>query len=410
MIFASKPKIKICLNKCVFVLSVLSVTLFVKCATKGDPGIIIQANPEKNLYPIITEFGLVLTSTCGDGPAFKLVNPSKGQVIWERCDTIDFINNCYYNLTPYVYQNFLAVVGRNLLLVIDIGTGRTHQIVELEGSVYPHLTGEGGNVYFVVKSDKDPRQSISYSFNLLSGRLRKISEYYFNSVATSVITSPIPIGSDSTVFLQSSIDYKKGELTNSYFILWDESQEEKICVESYPDNQMGHGVSRLPILSEDKLWSYWQSTDGLVCFNHASMEVEWELHLGAGILSSKIEKIGDRLVYPSEAGVIYIVDIHDGAVVDTIENMPGTPGRLSVIELETPIIYFIGGADGRLYKVEMGQHHPTMSFQLIDFQTGKMQALRRQSIFTPEGFCVLSQSKWYCGAYERFTEFFASSR
>ena len=357
---------------------------------------LVPANRQKNFYPIYFGGQLVLTSECDGLPCLLSIDPASGARHWAWIDRHQELEAAYYNLSPYASGGYLAIPFPNSLKVFDLASGGLKHDIPFAGAVAPHLTGEGGQVFVAAQI---AGQAELFSVDLATGKKAVLYTHSYSAAQVFICLPPIRERPGSDAFLHSILAYDPGRDARSYILRQPADGLEADSLLAYPENPLGYGIARLPLLDAQAGASFWPLSDGLLRLDHQRFQIDWQRRLGTGILSSAIVLLDTALLYPSDRSVFYLIDSRSGGVIDSLLDMPTTPGR---IFKSGEALFFVGGVDGRLYRWRgVGAERPK-AFQhpVLESNEAAGNSFRRQ-MYAGQGLLVLLDGVNWIVAHEK---------
>jgi hypothetical protein len=356
--------------------------------------VLVPANRHKNLYPLYLGGQLVLTSECDGLPCLLSIDPASGARHWAWIDRRQELEGAYYNLSPYASGGYLAIPFPNSLKIFDMAAGGLKHDIPFAGTVAPHLTGEGGQVF--AASQIGGRAELS-SVDLTTGERAVLCTLSYAAAQAFICLPPIRERPGSGAFLHSILAYDRGRDARSFILRQPADGREADSLLAYPENPLGYGIARLPLLDTQAAASYWPLSDGLLRLGHQRFQIDWQRSLSAGILSSNIVLLDTMLIYPSDRSVFYFIDGQTGKLLDSLPAMPATPGRIFT---SGEALFFVGGADGHLYRWQNVGRDKPQAFQHPGRGKSVGAAFRRQ-MYAGQGLLVLLDGTHWIVADEK---------
>ena len=148
--------------------------------------------------------------------------------------------------------------------------------------------------------------------------------------------SPSLVMQKDTFLVSPVIDYLPRELTDSYILSWEKGHAHRAAKhEIAPNNRIGTGAALPPFIKDSA--SYWVVDKDVVRYNIIKKQEDWRIKLPKGLLTSRLNMIGDTLLVACENEYLYGLSADHGRTLWKVQTA-GTPGRVS----STPPLFVLG--------------------------------------------------------------------
>ncbi len=301
----------------------------------------IEASEQSYFYPIVLDRNFLMAGACSEIPCVSLINRFTGEVLWTIED--HRFDRLYYNMTPYVYADFVVLPISKELMVINWKKGEiVHETLSAD-YCENHIYGLG-SFFFRACYDIHNNEGLIIQYDLTGFTQDSIWSIPFRNISTSLIRSPVPY---QNYLVTGSIDHISKQNSLSYYHIFNRKTGLSKNAEIYPENYLGEGASFSPLVKDGA--SYWMVNRDLVRINLESGEEIWRLEFPHGILTSKLSMDDEKLYLPCENEQLYAVDPKTGKIIWQTK-IAGTPSRLFPDEA---YIYLVGGSDQNIYKINV---------------------------------------------------------
>jgi outer membrane protein assembly factor BamB len=319
---------------------------------------VIPASNSFEFYPLRTAETVILSSDCQEQPCLRAIDLMTGQERWSYTD--EHLEQLFYNASIYVDQHHILLpVGRQLLC-LDMNNGEVMWQYEAPLAGDDYVTGDGHYAYRVYPEVK--------------------------GTAFKVLRFELETGIKDTFFVSPVIDYLPRQLTNSYILTWkkggaDRATKHKIAA----DNTRGAGAALPPLIKDGA--SYWIVDKEIVRYNIIKSQENWRRRLPKGLLTSRLNMIGDTLLAACENEYLYGMSANNGQIIWKVKTA-GTPSRVA----STPsYLFLIGGSDRLLYCISRANPERVEKYT---FKNEK-RLLKRVSFFSSQAAILNDGNNWH---------------
>ena len=309
-----------------------------------DPQLLVDGVPIFN-RPDVNEYGLV---TYRDGlhdydirPV--MLNKENGTVLWSGDDqsVID------YSMQTIRKDHVLVINGSNAIIGLDYKTGKTLWRNNRIGRYsYGTWLNSIGDYYFTTSWEpriirgriSDGHQEVLYTVPPVNEKLEGI-----------ILPSPIPYraaNGDTMLVIQYKEYDDAAYQSKQYVALYNVSQkrQEAFHEVDHLDNGMQWGYGEY---HDGYLISYYDKS--LVSINPRTGDFRWKLQIPGGIDYEPFAIEGNKLIFTTDNGWIYGLDLDTGKTLWKTEFIGGM-ARPFVMD---GVVYVTGRAQGHLYAVDL---------------------------------------------------------
>jgi outer membrane protein assembly factor BamB len=308
--------------------------------------------------PIIFN-GNIGIPTIGDGKRyFTMINPETSETIWQWSDIFnpetEEIDISYY----HQYNNLLTYQYGGRSYCIDLNNGSTHWKIQREQSFDGRISGLD-NVYFTfgnaetLYSEYD--EWVCYKGNMETGEIEEflVPDFTINIIAPGNrignVTNVLPYMYNGVQYL--TVIWQEPFATydwQSYLGLYNYETNEWVYKKKIMNEPNINGVLLAPPVIYNKR-IYADIGKEIVCHDLATGEQLWSRQFTQDFMFSGFIIVEDKLIGSNENETLYCLNPDNGNIIWQTEGS-GTSSRLSYLN---GIVYFAGGADGKLHAVDI---------------------------------------------------------
>jgi outer membrane protein assembly factor BamB len=368
--------------KSIYFLSVLILLLFgISCVRDEDPK--LQTNTEgeiislpyvwkKNLHKGMPESNGVMDFAIyykqnpiipmTNGPSGKMltrIDPEDGKTIWEWDDRFVKATEDILIYRNHQFNNLLFFTAGSRLYSINLETGQTHWKKRMDRSFQAFVFGKDTDFYIFGPSDAFPDsvvQSIVFKGDIQSGVIEEYlapdftMDYFFTGNRIGDVTAAVPVELDGrehllVVWQEPFFEF----FWQSYLGLWDKVNEEWIYEKTIINAEKSFNGVLLnpPVVHEGRIYLG-------VGFELASHDIRtgaqyWRKRFDGEIFFSNMLIEEGKLIINNEDQFVYAFDPISGR---QLWKIPGS-GTSSFMSFMNGVVYFNGGATGRLHAVDI---------------------------------------------------------
>jgi outer membrane protein assembly factor BamB len=344
---------------------------------------VIPASNSFEFYPIRTVETIILSSDCQERPCIRAVDLKTGIERWSY--TNEYLDQLFYNALIYLDQQYLVLPLGKQLLCLDIKTGKAVWKYETNFAGDDYVTGDGRYAYRVYPKANGTVLNV-LRFKLKTGAKDTVRMQAVRNANYALMRSPSLAMEKDTFLVSPVIDYLPLELTNSYILAWKKGEAHRAAkYKIAPTNRKGIGAALPPFIKDGA--SYWVVDKEVVRYNIIKSKENWRRRLPKGMLTSRLNMIGDTLLVACENEYLYGMSANNGQIIWKVKTA-GTPSRVA----STPgYLFLIGGSDRLLYRISRANPERVEKYT---FKNEK-RLLKRVSFFSSQAAILNDGNNWH---------------
>jgi outer membrane protein assembly factor BamB len=305
---------------------------------------------------------IILPMTNGpNGRLLAMVDPSDGEILWEWDDRFVQATEDILLYQSYQFNNLLFFPAGSRLYCINLENGETHwkSRNNLDRSFFSNVYGKGESFYMFGRSDSFPDsidQTVIFKGNILNGQYEEYlipdftMDYFFPGNRIGDVTAALPLDLDGKEYLAVVWQEPFFEFFwQSYLGLYDQTTRQWVYQKTIinPDKSFNGVLLNPPVIYRDRI--YLAVGFELACHDLRTGQQYWRKKFDGEIFFSNFLIEEDMVIVNNEDQYVYALDPMTGNQLWKIRGS-GTSGEVSYMN---GIVYFNGGASGRLHAVDI---------------------------------------------------------
>lgn len=354
------------------------IVLFTCMACRDQSSLPHEFDNAGQLYPINVGDELLLsisdTSTFSD--SLLLVHEKKGKIRVKSL-AINGLNDLFYNANITISKDTVFLPLNDALVAVS---AQQNKIIWQQKFSNPLDHRSAQSDEHVVIMEKIGRATVRYHLiDKTNGQLVASINQETYPENKSVFTAPVFVSPMQCVLGISTI--LDTNLSVRCLLDFENKRVDQISMDTiyFQDT----GPVRNPIkFNEGYLWFI---NFDLCYFNNNSTEAKWCLEFPHGMLTSRELLVNDTIFLPLENKTLYAINARTGEKLWE-KPIPGTPSRL---HYDSGQIYFIGGSDNLIYRIN--SHDGSIHSKMKWLDPGK---LLRSSYFSKNMLVINDGHNW----------------
>mgnify|MGYP006266346333 CR=1 FL=1 len=343
---------------------------------------VLPASNSFEFYPVGNGGMVILSSDCQEKPCIRAVDLKTGTERWSY--TNEHLDQLFYNALIYLDQQYLVLPLGRQLVCLDISNGKAVWEYKADFAGDDYVTGDGRYAYRVYPEANNTAFKV-LRFELKTGAKDTVLTQVVRNASHALMRSPVLAMQNDTFLVSPVIDYLPRKLTNSYILVWKKGDAHHATKHKIaPTNQKGIGAALPPFVKGGA--SYWVVDKEVVRYNIIEKQEGWRIKLPKGLLTSRLNMVGDTLLMACENEYLYGLSADDGQILWKVE----TAGTSSRVSSTSRYLFLIGGSDRLLYRIN--RMNPE-SIEKYSFKNEK-RVLKRVSFVSSQAVILNDGKNW----------------